>query len=323
MSKEDLLRGRVVANHLTKYIVEYNENRLTLEVSGRFKYIATGKDDYPVVGDYVLFHKTKHNNGIIEQIESRRNKLSRLGTKKTFGEQIIATNIDIVFLCISLNEDFNTKKLSNFLRLAHSDNFKTVILLTKKDLCNNSEHFLDEVRKFTEDEAYLVSIYEQADIDRIREIISKGTAIFIGSSGVGKSSIINKLLDTEYFKTNEIRISDAQGRHTTVHKELVHLANGGSIIDSPGIRIVNSYFLENIEDEFSEITKLSSGCKFSDCTHTNEPGCNVKKAVLSGELEEEELDQYFKTLRLNAYSKKQEMKKQRILEKRNRFKKVK
>ncbi len=319
MNKTNLIKGRVIANHVSKYIVEYNKQKYTLEVSGRFKYIAYLKSDYPVVGDYVLFRETGDLEGIIESVVERENTLKRLGTYGDGNEQLIAANIDIVFVCMSLNEDFHIKKLHNFLRLAHNTNFEAIVLLTKKDLCEDIEVYITQVESITSDPIYTISIYDQDDIGTLHDIIDNKTAVFIGSSGVGKSSIVNGLLGEEHFKTNGIRISDAQGHHTTVHRELVHLDNGGSIIDSPGIRIVNSFYVDNLEDEFSDITTLSKECRFSDCTHTSEPGCAVQDALISGELDENLFDSYNHTLRLNAHAMRQARAKTRRQEKRKKY----
>jgi ribosome biogenesis GTPase len=311
----DLLKGLVIQNHLKKYIIEYNEEIYSCEVSGRFKYMAFLKSDYPVVGDYVHFRMMNEEEGIIEKVEERRNTLSRLSTSLEFNEQIFAANIDVLFICISMNEDFHMKKVLNFMNLSKSA-FETIVLLTKSDLTDHPQDYINEVKKYVENQIYGISVYHDEDVCFIKNLLKDKVAIFIGSSGVGKSTLINALLKEEHFQTKTIRQSDAQGRHTTVHKELVHLDNGGIVIDSPGIRVVENFYHENLEDEFSDIVEFSSKCKFRDCNHEQEPGCYVKEMLETGELLEERFDQYLRAKRLNAHVKRQMEIKERMLNKR-------
>ncbi len=302
----NLNKGRVISNHLTKYIVEHKTEKFSLEVSGRFKYTAYSKSDYPVVGDYVYFRETNHNEGIIEAIEERKNTLSRLGISNVFNQQIIASNIDMVFICVSLNQDYHIRKVLNFLSMTQSNDFERILLFTKSDLTENYDEYINEVREYTDIDIKLISSFNESDINELKEFIDTNTCVFIGSSGVGKSTIINKLIGEQHFDTAEIRISDAQGRHTTAHRELITLDTGGAIIDSPGIRIVQSYIVENVEEEFKDIIDISNECKFRDCSHDREPGCKIQKSLEEGSLLEERYNQYTKAMKLNAHVKRQE-----------------
>ena len=313
-----LNKGRVVSNHLTKYIVEYNNDKYSLEVSGRFKYMSYSKSDYPVVGDYVFFRETNHNEGIIESIEERKNTLSRLGTVNVFNEQIIASNIDKVFICVSLNQDYHIRKVLNFISMTQSYDYERVLLFTKSDLTDEYEPYVNEVKEYIDIDIKILSSFNVEDIKELKEYIGLDTCVFIGSSGVGKSTIINKLIGDEHFETSDIRISDAQGRHTTVHKELITLDTGGAIIDSPGIRVVQSYMVDNVEEEFKDIFNIASECRFRDCSHDLEPGCMIRESLEIGDLLEERYNQYTKAIKLNAYVKRQERQKELLQNKRKK-----
>lgn len=313
----EMKKGRIITKHYTKYIALYNNQKYTLEVSGRFKYIAYDRSDYPVVGDYVTFRETNSYEGIIEKVHERKSELKRLSVLQTNEAQLLAANIDVVFLCMSLNEDFNVKKLQNFLSLTYSKHYENIILLTKLDLCDDLEHKINQVKSVTDDEVFAVNSFDDEYIQSIEEMIGTRTAVFIGSSGVGKSTIINKLINDDYFTTNEVRFSDAQGRHTTVHRELIDLKSGGAVIDTPGIRIVNSYIIEDIESHFDDVLRFANKCKFRDCTHSNEPGCEVMKAIDNYSLTQERLMQYEKAVKLNEFNQRRESQKAKALETKN------
>ena len=311
-----LFVGQVIAVYKDRYLVEYDDLKLTCEVSGRFKYINFRKADYPQIGDFVKLRKADDYLGIIESILERTSVLERLDVGNIGEKHILATNIDLVFICMSLNEDYNTRKLRNFLSLTYDANFDTIILLTKKDLCNEVDDYINQTKEITDNPIYSVSAYDDLDLANIKELVKDKTSCFIGSSGVGKSTIINQLLNEDHFKTNLIRMSDAQGRHTTVNRELVHLENGGKVIDTPGIRIVSSYFVS--EESFEDILSLSEGCYYNDCTHTKEPGCMVKKALDTGELDYERFNQYKKAMRFNRFTRIRELQRERMQNKRLR-----
>lgn len=311
-----LEKGQVITVYKDRYIVEFNDKKIQMQVSGRFSYIHYQKADFPQVGDYVYFHQESEDFGIIESIQDRKSTLSRLDVGTIGEKHILAVNIDIVFICMSLNNDYNTKKLRNYLSLASSDEYEVIILLTKKDLTDKIDFYINETKKVTDNEILSITAFSQEDIETIRNKLENKTAVFIGSSGVGKSTIINTLMGEEHFKVQGIRMADSQGRHTTVHRELIRLPNGGNVIDTPGIRIVSSYFVD--ESNFEDILSLSEGCMFSDCTHTVEPGCMIHKSIEDGTLDIERYDQYKKAMRLNAYNLSRARKRERILNKKAR-----
>lgn len=318
--QDPFLLGRVTAVHKTKYVCVAGDTQYKCTVSGRFTYLSYQKSDYPVVGDYVVFNPSEYDNsGIIEKVCSRYSSLGRLGVNETGEEQLLASNVDIIFICMSLNNDFNLRKLRRFLSLGYSTDAETMILLTKADLTDDVESYIDQVRKIdTKSPILVVSMNDEESIQEIDRLLIDKTGVFLGSSGVGKSTIVNQLLKQEYLKTKTIRESDAQGRHTTSHRELIVLPNGGAIIDTPGIRMVYTYVIDDLESAYEQVIHSGQYCKFLDCTHTNEPGCNVKDQLESGELDQEVFDSYQHTLRLNKHNKKREEIRARLQNKRKK-----
>ncbi len=313
-ANNSLLKGQIISVFRDRYLVEFDNKKLMMEVSGRYKHIHYLKSEYPQIGDYVNFREVDQYLGIIESICPRKSVLERLDVGKIKEKHILATNIDIVFICISVNNDFNIKKLRDFLSLTYDSNYETIILLTKKDLTDKIEHYIEKTKEVTENQIIAISAYNNEDIETIKNITKDNLSVFIGSSGVGKSTLINKLIGEEHFKTNSIRVSDSQGRHTTVNRELIHLEYGGSVIDTPGIRIVSSYFVS--ENNFEDIKSLSEGCYYNDCTHHDEPGCMVKKALSTGELDIDRYNQYLKAMRLNRFIRKRELEREKLQNKR-------
>ena len=222
---------------------------------------------------------------------------------------------------MSLNKDFNITKLENYLSLTEGKGFETIILLTKKDLCNDETVYLDQVKAVTELKTMTLSVYNEEDIVDLKNVMHELTSVFIGSSGVGKSTLINHLLNQDYLKTSDIRLSDAQGRHTTVSRELIKLDEETFVIDTPGIRIVNSCNLE--DNSFQDIKDLSEGCKFRDCSHSLEVGCMVKSAVDNGLLDPIRLEIYKKALKVSQYVKNREIQRQILAEKSMKKNKIK
>lgn len=301
---DSLSLGQVVSVHKNKYEIqdEYKMYHQAV-VSGRFRYNVIDDSEYPVVGDYVVYRKGEREDDqcIIEHVLERYAELARLHEWQG-KKQLLAANIDKIFICVSLNNDYNITKIQNLLSLTYGSNAETIILLTKNDLMENNSEILEEIREIAKDyPVYPVSVYREEDVKFILDMINSDTAVFIGASGVGKSTLTNALLGEEHFKTSEIRESDAQGRHTTVHREMMRLSTGGYVIDTPGIRIITSYYVENPLEHFSEIEAFAQECSFRDCTHTHEPGCKVVEAIENNELSEDRLDAYHKVLKYNSY----------------------
>jgi ribosome biogenesis GTPase len=319
-TQENALKDALItAVHRTGYMVEHEGKIFQASLSGRFHYLTFEKSDYPVVGDKVYVRIVDQDKGIIESLQTRKNVLKRSGVKSDEQAQLLAANVDLIFVCMAMDHDFHLKKLQNFLSLTYDTQAETVILLTKKDLAEDTESYINKIRERYHQEIMLVSSFEKEDLKKVQKRIGQKTSIFVGSSGVGKSSIINGLLGEEKLLVQGVRASDSQGRHTTTHRELIHLPNGGVVIDTPGIRVVYSHMVEDLEDAFEEVALLAEDCKFRDCKHEEEPACNVRSALADGRLSRERFEAYQKILKLNRYHKQRDQERKRIIEKKNAY----
>ncbi|MCF8001862.1 MAG: ribosome small subunit-dependent GTPase A [Halanaerobiales bacterium] len=298
--------GRVVAQYRNIYKINNGKSEIMAILSGK-EYYKASKSDFPVVGDWVVYERyNMESNGVIKSVLKRTTKLSRQEAGRKEKEQIIASNIDLIFIVTSLNQEFNKRRLERYLTIAWDSGAKPIIILNKSDLCDNLGYFKSEVENIAFNTPYIISsCVKNQGIQEIRDIISPDkTAVLIGSSGVGKSSIINMLLGKSSQATKNIRENDDRGKHTTTNRELFLIPTGGIIIDTPGMREIQLWVDENsLDNVFSEIDELSAECKYNDCTHEHEPGCAVKLAVQEGVLNEERLDNYFKMKREIQYQK--------------------
>lgn len=286
--------GRVSTQYRNLYKVITCSGEISANVSGKLQYEFFNKEDFPVVGDWVAIEDLGHEEGVIQGVLKRKSLLCRKVAGVKSEEQVLATNIDKVFITMSLNNDFNLRRLERYINIGWDSGATPIILLTKSDLCED----LDE--KFTEIEAVAlgidvitVSSLTGEGVDVVSNLIkSCDTVVFIGSSGVGKSTLINRLLGEEIQVTKEIGEHD-KGRHTTTHRELFILPQGGIIIDTPGMRELQ-LSKGDIESTFKDIEELAARCHFSDCKHSTEPRCAVKEAIENGELSESRFNSYEK-----------------------------
>ncbi len=299
-----LFIARVSEQHREQYkvITEYGE--LSAVVSGKFAYYADGKAEFPAVGDWVMVDRVDANSGhaIIQHILSRKSRLTRKAAGTANEEQIIAANIDIIFICMSLNADFNLRRLERYLIIAWDSMATPIIVLTKSDLCKDILLILDEVASVAMGVDVVVCSAENYDgLDVIQTYIQPGKTIaFIGSSGVGKSTLINRLMEQDILATKQIREDDDRGRHTTTHRQLLLLPNGGIAIDTPGMRELQ-IFKGDLSATFEDIEELALGCKYKNCSHRNEPGCVVRQAIKNGILPEKRFASYLKLQREMTY----------------------
>ncbi|MGN1029361.1 MAG: ribosome small subunit-dependent GTPase A [Bacilli bacterium] len=301
---EGFYLGRVSVQYKDIYKVFTEEGEVLARVSGKLSYSSNSTFDYPVVGDWVLLDRTDNKNGdaIIHKVLTRKSCFSRKIAGTRYDTQVVAANIDYIFICMALNNDFNINRLERYIAVAWDSMATPVIVLTKSDLCEDVDERLREVKEAAIGIDILVtSSLNGNGYEKVKEYIKSGTTIaFIGSSGVGKSTLINKLLNKEVLKTNSISEND-KGRHTTTHRELFLLEDGGVIIDTPGMRELG-LISADIDKSFSNIEELEKQCKFSDCTHNNEPKCAIREAIKNGELDLDRLERYKKLKKEEAYN---------------------
>lgn len=284
---ETLTISRIISQNKGFYHIVAKQGEKLAEVSGRFRYNVLIPSDYPAVGDFVMADWNGNNgNAVIHQVLPRKSCFTRKAAGEARQAQVVAANIDTVCLCMSLNHDFNLRRLERYLSISWDSGAVPVIILTKSDLCDDLEsRLLDVSSAAIGVEVLVTSAVEESGYDQVRSLISKGKTIaFIGSSGVGKSTLINCLLGENRLDTNELR-NDDKGRHTTTHRELILLPNGGMVIDTPGMREFGIWDgSSGIDQVFGEIDEMVSQCRFRDCTHSGEPGCAIQMALEHGKL---------------------------------------
>lgn len=273
------------------------------EVSGKFRYETITVSDFPAVGDYVVASwPTDGSRSIISSLFPRNSIFMRKAAGTNNQEQVVAANIDTVFLCMSLNNDFNIRRLERYLATTWNSGATPVVVLTKADLCEDVEEKISEVQSIASGVDVITVSSKNNDFDAVNKYLVSGkTVAFLGSSGVGKSTLINKILGENIIETTEIR-NDDKGRHTTTHRELITLKNGACVIDTPGMRELGMWNNESgLNEVFSDIEELFSRCRFSDCTHSCEPGCAVLAALKDGTLSKERWNSYQKLTAENKY----------------------
>jgi ribosome biogenesis GTPase len=301
LRQEGLVPERVIAEHRGVYRIAGPAGEMPAEVTGRMMFLAEERLDYPVVGDWVaaaVFDRGAQ--AVIHRILPRTSVLARKSSGGKIEGQAIAANVDIIFVVIGLDHNFNLNRLERYLAVAAGTGARPVVLLSKSDLATDADAMARDAGSRAEGATVIaVSARTGAAMEQVRALLAEGrTACFIGSSGVGKSSIINRLAGKELLKTAEVREADSKGRHTTSHRELFVLASGGIVIDTPGMRELGLWDAgRGIERAFADIELLASRCAFSDCTHRTEPGCAVRAAVGSGALDPGRYESFLKLYR--------------------------
>ncbi|MGL5258843.1 MAG: ribosome small subunit-dependent GTPase A [Lachnospiraceae bacterium] len=291
----DFILARIVAQYRGFYKIITENGEMQAEVSGKFRFEHTLLEQFPTVGDYVMVSFENHiSNAIIHHILTRKSVFQRTAVGVHGQRQSVAANIDVVFICMSLNYNFNLSRLERYLSVAWDSGATPVVLLTKSDLCENLQETVEKVERVSAfADVIALSAYDDDIEKKLSEYLKLGmTSAFIGSSGVGKSTLINKLLGKEVLATSEIGRAD-KGRHTTTGRELFATSFGGVLIDTPGMRELGAESAD-FEKVFDDIEELATQCKFHDCTHTKEPGCAILDALERGTIEERRFQNYCK-----------------------------
>ena len=313
-AEDDLIPARVIGHNRHFYDIVCEKGFFSAKTSGSIRYNSVLKSDLPAVGDWVMI-SLRRDKSYICSILPRKSFISRRCSGNVIDEQVLSSNIDIVFIVMSLDENFNLKRLQRYISVAASSKIRSVILLTKSDLCDKSAELFDEVKKVAPDkDVFAISSFDESTEKLLRSYVTPGiSAVFIGSSGVGKSTLINTLSGSDIRVTGEISSAVHKGRHTTSARELILLPSGGMVIDTPGMREIQNWQEEDASG-FEMILELSRLCRFTDCRHKTEPGCAVKEAVENGTLPAETLEMWHKQLEESEELKQKKVAALKILE---------
>ena len=310
-----LAPGRIVSEHKGMYRVQCAEGSFLSTISGKMRFQAKNREDFPAVGDWVAIrYKAGDEQAVIYAILPRKSKFSRKKAGITTEEQIVASNVDTVFLVNAVNADFNLRRLERYLLLAWESGANPVILLSKADLCSNIAHYIQQAESIAAGVPVIaISADKKMGLEQLTPYLGEGkTVALLGSSGVGKSTLANALYGEELLHVHAIREGDDKGRHTTTHRELIVLKEGGIIIDTPGMRELQLWDGdEGIHISFNDIEDLGRNCKFNDCSHETEPGCKVQAAIQAGTLDKNRLKSYYKLQKELEYLAKKEKEKEK------------
>ncbi|NTU66834.1 MAG: ribosome small subunit-dependent GTPase A [Candidatus Moranbacteria bacterium] len=294
--------ARVVAEHRGGYRVRNANGEYPAKITGKQIWKAASREDYPAVGDWVAISEADKEQWVIRGVLPRRTIIKRkYGDRNRVGEksevQVIAANVDVAFIVESVGRDFNLNRFERYFAIAKDGGVKPAMILNKIDLIPQEEldSSLSRIKeRFGDIDVIATSTKTLEGLEELKKYIVKGkTYCFLGSSGVGKSTLINRLLGSEAAKTGDIGSLSGRGRHVTTSREMYFLADGGIVIDNPGVREVGmTDALEGIDELFDEIAALAEKCKYTDCTHIQEPGCNVLSELESGKLDKEKYSNY-------------------------------
>lgn len=294
--------GRVIAEHRERYVVKTANKEYDAEILGNLRYTAKSRSDFPAVGDWVAISEYDNDKALIHAVLPRRSLIERqsIGTKG--DKQIIAANIDEAFIVIAVDRDFSINRIERYLTICHTAGIKPIIILSKIDLVDDVElsDMIESVQNRIKNvPLFAVSNTMQQGIESLKGIIEKSkTYCLLGSSGVGKSTLLNTIAGQPLMKTNDISEHSDRGRHVTTHRELLVLENGGILIDNPGMREVGiADSGSGLEITFDTIFELSKKCRFQDCSHTTETGCAVIEALETGEIDGASYENYLKMMR--------------------------
>ena len=293
---DGLIPGRVAIQFNRSYRVYTEQGEISADSSGSLRHRAARRAELPAVGDWVAV-RLDPKGGTIEAVLPRKSELSRKGTGRVLEQQVMAANVDTVFLVSGLDHEFSPRRVERYLAMAWESGAQPVVMLNKVDLVDDAGDRIREVVAMAPDvPVHAISSTCDRGLEIVRSYLHHGrTTAFLGSSGVGKTTLINHLLGEERFQTQEVSLIDSKGRHTTTTRQLTVLAQGGLVMDTPGMREFEHWEGERDESPtFADIEKIEAQCRFSNCRHDGEPGCAVQRAVEEGLLEPARVKNYCK-----------------------------
>jgi ribosome biogenesis GTPase / thiamine phosphate phosphatase len=295
-SAQGLVPARVAIEFNRFFRVYAEQGELTVVSAGSLRHRASSRSELPSVGDWVGLRLQSHG-GTIQSVLPRKSRFSRKVAGRVVEEQVVAANVDTVFLLSGLDNELNLRRVERYLIMAWESGAQPVILLNKSDLLDDVEYWVHEVEAIAAGApVHAISSKFNQDLDVVRSYVHPGETIaLLGSSGVGKTTLINRLLGEERFDTQEVRLTDSKGRHTTTHRQLILLPQGGLLMDTPGMRELQLWDADGgANQSFADVEELEAQCRFSNCSHENEPGCAVRDALEDGRLDPDRLENYFK-----------------------------
>lgn len=308
--QQNLIPARITEAHRDTYmaVTEFGIGRARLKAS--IFYNEENYVQFPAVGDFVMLLFNPHGDHLIYRVMNRKTCFTRQSPEKGRGEQVVSANFNWVFIMTSLNHEFSPGRLLRYATMVFQSGGTPVIILTKIDLCENFEtQRLEALKAVPGVDVIGISSHTGEGLDQLKPYLRPtDTVVFMGSSGVGKSSLLNVLSGEEIMVVNEIREEDSRGKHTTTHRQLILLKSGTIVIDTPGMREVGFWGdgSEGLSETFSDVEELMLKCRFSDCNHVNEPGCRVKEALLDGILSKKRWKDYQKLQKEAQYAEKKE-----------------
>lgn len=304
LQADGLHLARVTAAYGEESVINTGDVEVSAQLSGALRYDLEHRSSQPVTGDWVGVRLVDRDLALIERLLPRRSAISRRAAGSRHDEQVLAANIDAVFIACGLDGDFQPRRIERYLALANEAQVQAVIILTKRDLCDDLPARLAELRDIAAAVPLIaISALRREGLDQLQRWLAPGrTVALLGSSGAGKSTLVNALLGEDRQRTSAVRQHDDRGRHTTTARELICLPSGAALIDTPGLREIQLWAsADSVDAVFDEIATLSADCRYRDCQHHSEPGCAVLAAVDRGELDQARWQAWRKLRKEAAY----------------------